>query len=99
MRVGGEDPVGGCVEDEIDRLLADRDPRDRRERFEIDDGHPVAARACDIGAAPGEVDADALGIEADRDRGDLPRVRRDVYPAGRSDAEALEGIRRGHRVM
>ena len=61
--------------------------RDHLVRLEIDDRDEVAARARDERAPPRDVDGDSLGVEADRDLGDLPPRRARVDPARGSDGE------------
>ena len=87
VRVGAEHATGLLVEADVDRLGAGRDLRDDLVRIEVDDGDEVAARARDEGAPPDRVDRDALGVETDRDLGDLPPGRPRVDAAGRTDGE------------
>ena len=87
MRVGREDTAGLLIEADVDRLVAGGDLADHLVRLEVDDGDEVAARAGDERAAAPDVDCDSLGVEADRDLGDLPPRRARVDPARRSGRE------------
>ena len=98
MRVGGEDPVGRRVVDEVDRLRADGNLRDGLVALEVDDRDPVAARAGNVGATARDVETDAFGIEADCDRCDRAGVGGNVDPAGGPNAE-FDRIRWSHRLM
>src|SRR5262249_11100220 len=88
--VGREDPVGGRVEGEVDRLLADRHLDQLLVRLLVDDRHEVVSRTGDVGAAASRVDGDALGIEPDGNLGDRPARCDGVDPAGGADGEVPE---------
>ena len=95
--VRGEHPACLLIEADIDRLRPGCDLRDHFVRLEVDDRDEVAARA-GYECPPSEiVDGNSLGIEADRDLGDLPPRGARVDPTGGSDGEGRIVSLAGHR--
>ncbi len=92
--VGGEDPAGALVEDDVDRAAAHPVLADGRELLEVDDRDDLGVRAGNVGEAPLRVHDDAFGARA---RGNLADEPRSSRAGGRHRAASLPALQAGQR--